>query len=438
MQARLRKDILLLFFSGIFQFSSGQNLNPYYNFKHLNVQNGLVQNIVYHFLQDSRGYLWLGTRNGITLFDGLRTINFQHADNNKSSIGGNFITRILEDSNHIVWIGNNAGIDRFNQLDNSFTHFGITMADGHNENTYCVLLGFTNGEDLWFIDVNSKALKIFNTRTKKFRFVLTTDAVDGELNSDPLSGTMQIWSYLSIGTTHLVFKHDSLLRREQFFDGIKNSGLPSLLIFHVFVQNDSTAWLATAKGLIELNTNSLHYKMYDQLNNEPVNEIRFIARASNGLLWTGTGNAGIFTFDPATKKFIDHFSNEPLDPFSICSNNIVSLYFDRVGNIWCGSYGNGISYAHVENNFLLKHLSKTEMDRWKKENNISWLGSDLQGNIWCMVQDVQGFWKLDSSLKLTAYREPRLKNGKLFIGSVYAMLFDGKVSSLVYDRPWII
>src|SRR5450432_4277900 len=261
MHTRFLKIIFSLFLQGIFAYCIGQNFNPYYNFKQLNVQNGLVQNIVYHFLQDSRGYLWLGTRNGITLFDGIRPINFQHADNNKNTLAGNFITRILEDSNHTVWIGNDAGIDRFNQTDNSFTHFGIPSADGHKENTYCVLLGFANAHDLWFIDVSSKAIKIFNTDTKSFRFIISTDALDGLLYADPSSGAVQIWTYLSISTIHFIFKNDSLIRQQSYFDGDKKTGLPSLLIFHVLSQNDSTAWLSTAKGLIELNPISGKYTL---------------------------------------------------------------------------------------------------------------------------------------------------------------------------------
>jgi len=426
MQTRILKIIFCLIFQGTSVCSYSQNYNPYYNFKQLNVQNGLAQNIVYHFLQDSRGYIWLGTRNGITLFDGLRSIKFQHADNNKTSLSGNFITRILEDSNHTVWIGNNAGIDRFNQAENSFTHFGIPSTDGRKENTYCVLLGFANGHDLWFIDANAKAIKIFNTYTKSFRFVTSTDAIDGVMYSDPVRGIVHIWNYLSIGTTHFVFKTDSLISRQSYFDGDKKSGLPSLLIFHVLFQHDSVTWLSSARGLIELNPKTGKYILYNKLNREPVSEIRYISESPAGLLWIGTGNAGIYTFNPHQKKFIDHFRNETLDPFSICSDNIISIYFDRVGNVWCGSYGKGVSYAHVENNFFSKHLSKAEMDRWKKENNISWLSPDLQGNIWFMIQDVGGFWRLDSSLRVTDYRQPLLGNGKPFIGAVYHMLFEGK------------
>src|SRR5664279_2777398 len=117
MQTRLLKFLLFFILPAVSEYAIGQTYNPYYNFRQLDVQNGLAQDIVYHFLQDSRGYLWLGTRNGITLYDGIRTINFLHNASQKNTIAGNFITGILEDSNHVVWIGNDAGIDRFNQSD---------------------------------------------------------------------------------------------------------------------------------------------------------------------------------------------------------------------------------------------------------------------------------------------------------------------------------
>src|SRR5215467_6981939 len=127
------RTVLISFCITFVHSAFSQQFNPYYNFKHLNVENGLAQNVVYHFLQDSRGYMWLGTRNGITLYDGIRTINFLHDDQNEKTVGGNFITRILEDADHRIWIGNNAGIDLFNQIDNSFTHFRVPLPNGQTE-----------------------------------------------------------------------------------------------------------------------------------------------------------------------------------------------------------------------------------------------------------------------------------------------------------------
>ena len=82
-----------------------QTFNPRFNFKHLNVQNGLPQNLVYHFLQDSRGYMWIGTHNGLTLYDGIKTTNFLQTEQDTTSISGNFINSILEDSAQQIWIG---------------------------------------------------------------------------------------------------------------------------------------------------------------------------------------------------------------------------------------------------------------------------------------------------------------------------------------------
>ena len=133
---------------------------------------------------------------------------------------------------------------------------------------------------------------------------------------------------------------------------------------------------------------------------------------------------GIYTFDVNTNQFIDNFRNDKLDPFSICSDNIVALYFDRTGNIWCGSYGNGSSYTNIENIFFANHISKNETQAWKGNNNISWLGSDPHENLWCMFADGPGFWILDKKFKIRMYRNPLLENGTNFNGSIYKLLFD--------------
>ena len=72
----------------------------------------------------------------------------------------------------------------------------------------------------------------------------------------------------------------------------------------------------------------------------------------------GNRPQGVYTFDINKDQFIDNFRNSKLDPFSICSDNIVSLYFDRMGNIWCGSYGDGSSYANTRKYFFCKPYLK--------------------------------------------------------------------------------
>jgi ligand-binding sensor domain-containing protein len=285
--------ILIFLFTFLYNDLSAQTQNPRYNFKHLNVQTGLAQNIVYHFLQDTRGYMWLGSRNGLTLYDGSRTINFLYDEQNEKSIAGNFITRILEDPLHEVWIGTDVGISRYNRSDNSFLNFSVLTEKGRKENTFCVPLGFASDHELWLLETKTKSIKTFNTRTQIIDSLTETPAVDGTLWYDSLSGTRHIWTYLSSGTIHYIFKDKTLVKKETFFsDGNKKQDEPVFQVVHVLPQNDSVAWLSTTEGLIELNPHNRKYILHKNWETQTVNELRYTAIAPNGLLWAATGNTG--------------------------------------------------------------------------------------------------------------------------------------------------
>ncbi len=422
--------LFVLFFSLNLDLPA-QNKNPRYNFKHLNVQTGLAQNIVYHFLHDSRGHMWIGTRNGLTLFDGTRTINFLNDDQNEKSIAGNFITRILEDQQNQVWIGTDVGLSRYNKNDNSFSNFNLSPSKEGKQAAFCVPLGFGEENDLWLLETESKTIKIFNTRSFAISILTETPAVDGTLLYDSVTHTHHVWTYLSTGTIHYVFKNKILVKKETFFSG-ENKTLkePILQVVHVLPMNDSVTWVSSTDGLYELNANNHKYVQYAKGKSQTIKEIRYAAASPSGILWVATGNNGIYTFNPLTGKFSDNFRNYRLDPFSVCSNNIVSLYFDRVGNVWCGSYGEGISYTSVENNYFQKSLSRNELEKWNGNNNVSWIGYDNASNLWCIVNNESGLWKLDNERHILEHREPVLENGKNFYGRFDKLLFDGKQHAL--------
>ncbi len=421
--------ILLLMFSVLNKSLPAQTQNPRYNFKHLNVQSGLAQNIVYHFLHDTRGYMWLGTRNGLSLFDGTRTINFLNDDPNEKSIAGNFITRILEDRQNQVWIGTDVGISRYNKNDNSFSNFNLSPAKERKGAAFCVPLGFGEGNDLWLLETKSKTIKIFNTQTLAISVLTETSAVDGTLWYDSISHTHHVWTYLSTGTIHYIFKNNSLIKKETFFSENKNKE-PILHVVHVLPKNDSVTWLSSTDGLYKLNAHTKKYVRYGNDNAQLIKEIRYTAFSPSGVLWVATGNNGIYTFNPITGEFSDNFRNYRLDPFSVCSNNIISLYFDKVGNIWCGSYGDGVSYTSVEKNYFLKGLSRNELEKWGGNNNVKWIGYDNKNNLWCIINNESGFWKLNTEGHLPVHRVPLLENGKQFTGRFDKLLFDGNQHAL--------
>jgi ligand-binding sensor domain-containing protein len=416
---------LAYFFISVKCFTQVHPSTPAYNFKHLNVQNGLVQNIVYHFLHDSRGYIWIGTHNGITVYDGTRTINFLHDPQIRSSIAGNFINSMLEDSSNNIWIGNENGMDRYKRSTNSFTHFGVDRDNGTKDNTYCVLLGFITASDLWFLDTKTKAVRSLNTETGITSFIAGLNSSHALLYKNNSGQTVHLWSVYDKGTIHQVYKGKKLIKEDILFNGKdKTSNEPELEIIHVLQQNDSTVWLSANKGLVKLDPLTNKYKVYDSWQDQKVRELRYAITGNNGLLWVATGPDGIYTFDTKTNQFINNLRNDKFDPYTICSDNIVSLYLDKAGNLWCGSYGNGLSYTNTSSSFFTSHISKKETQSAKGNNHISLLGVNLQGNIWCSFQNMHIISLLDKNFTFLQYKNPIAEDGSPYIQSLYKLLFE--------------
>ncbi len=403
-----------------------------YNFKHINVQNGLVQNIVYHFLEDSRGYMWFGTHNGITLHDGNKALNFLHNPQDKSSIAGTFITSILEDSAQQIWIGNENGIDRFDRSSFLFTHFGVDRGDGIKTNTYCVALGFARSDELWFLDTEKKTVRSLNTRSGATKFIAAYNTNQALFYIDPLNKIVHLWSAYDKGTIHQVYNENKLLKEETFFDGKnKTFNEPEFIVVHALQQNDSTVWLSTNKGLVKLDPLSNKYQLFDSWQGKNVRELRFTIMTDDHRLWVASGPDGIYNFDTRTNQFINNFRNDKFDPFTICSDNIVSLYLDKMENLWCGSFGNGISYTNTNNSFFSTHISKKETSAWNGNNHISLLGRDLLGNLWCTFQNIIGIALLDKNFKLLQYRPLQAENGTVYNNPIYKLLFETN------DEAWL-
>ena len=430
----MQRTVLMLacFFTCGNSTSQAQSLSPAYNFKHLNVQNGLVQNIVYHFLEDSRGYMWFGTHNGVTLHDGNRALNFLHDPQVKSSIAGTFITSIREDSSQQIWIGNENGIDRFERSSLSFTHFGVDRGNGIKVNTYCVALGFVKSDELWILDTETKALRSLNTNSGATKFIAPFYTSHALLYKNSFNETIHLWSAYDKGTIHQVYKENKLLKEETFFNGKnKTTNEPELTVIHVLQQNDSTVWLSTNKGLVKLDPLSNKYHHFDSWQGQTVRELRYSVIADDHHLWVGSGPDGVHKFDTHTNQFINNFRNDKFDPFTICSDNIVSLYLDKMGNLWCGSFGNGISYTNTRSSFFSSHISKKETSGWGTNNYVSLLGNDLLGNIWCTFQNIIGIGLFDKNFKLLQYRTPINENGTIYNQPVYKLLFETN------DEAWL-
>ncbi len=106
-------------------------------FENISVNDGLSQSTGRVVIQDSKGFIWIGTQDGLNKYDGHSFTVYNNDPQDTNSLSDNFIQDITEDENGILWIGyNTGGMDRFDPSYEIFTHYknrpGDTTSISHN------------------------------------------------------------------------------------------------------------------------------------------------------------------------------------------------------------------------------------------------------------------------------------------------------------------
>ena len=100
-----------------------------FSFKRYQVEDGLSHNTTWCSIQDSYGFLWIGTSDGMNCYDGCGNRVYRNALNNKYSLGNNFVSSLLEEGENI-WVGTNSGLYIYDRSTDRFSYFNETTRYG--------------------------------------------------------------------------------------------------------------------------------------------------------------------------------------------------------------------------------------------------------------------------------------------------------------------
>ena len=367
----MKQKLLLLILLSCSYFIPAQ-LNDF-NFRNVNLSEGLSNSTVSSIQQDKLGQMWFGTSNGLNKFNGQEFVVYRNIPRNRYSISNSEISNVLIDKQGYVWAGTFNGLNRFNPKTKTFKRYyrrpsnkfslshslilcslempkgkiwfgtgnGVSIYDRKNDRFKRFLLGnpkkkkraiqdiYRDNEHRIWLATNNGIVKVDRDSNKKF--ITKEYTIDTERTNFSVNSVLEVSpGIIAVGTKYDGYFYFNI-ETEKFIRP-KEIGIPQNSdVRDLELDNDKNLWVATTSGLFIITPEKK--TIYIKENNvenygEFQNFIKSIYKDKNGFIWLGTQNGGVITWDKSYQNFL-HFSNNNL------SNNITnSIVSDKKGNIY--------------------------------------------------------------------------------------------------------
>ena len=336
---------------------------PYFYFEHYTTHEGLPSNTIHCTFQDSFGFVWIGTRDGLTRFDGydFRSPGSQ-ALNDITTLAS---VDIAEDEDGLIWFSTSEGVGRYDPFTGTTERIG-RLGAGVSFDLLPDGKGgiWLTGDKIYRYDKATGEVKSYSTGNS-FPRKLVIDSYDA------------VWAILADGSLYSFNK-----RR----DGFEDTHF-ALRLTDIEPAEGGQLLASTANGQVLLvgtvNLN-LTVKQIFSLGDRKGYEIVQILERKAGEYWIGT-NYGIFIQNLNTGE-LTHIRHLDADTHSLAANLITSLEKDRDGNVWIGTYYNGINiWEDKQDTFSLFYRNPTNSSMIG--DIVRSIAADDDGNIWFCTED---------------------------------------------------
>jgi signal transduction histidine kinase/ligand-binding sensor domain-containing protein len=410
---------------------------PSLYFERLTTQNGLSNNKVNCFIQDQRGFMWIGTNDGLNRYDGQYFTIFRKQNDNGLGLSGNIITDLLEDPKGILWIATaDGGLTKYDYRQppaHQFTQYKHQVSNNNSipDNIITCLLLDLKGY-LW-LGTGGNYVVRFNPATEKFE----TPVKEGTKTIQSLCMDKNgiIWvgraggSILKINPDNLSYEMDR--RYNDLY-----AKLPHATVTTIFSDNEKNIWYGSwDKVLYHYNFSSDKEEIFQQ-EKKPFSfdndEILSMAEDANGIIWMGGRYKGLHIYDKKQQRFLNYQYDGSLEG-TIADNCINRVYLDHHGMIWLGT-NRGISIYHPAQQYFEQRFLPVIKDQngEKKDVIVYDFYKDEQDNLW--IGTSEGIYirpdnTTDFIFKPVLYKGRRLAvtrffkdiNGSFYIGTNYSL-----------------
>ncbi|MEQ8473724.1 MAG: two-component regulator propeller domain-containing protein [Marinoscillum sp.] len=423
MMSTLRVSVILIL-SVVCLDLSGQTD---WKFTHLTTDEGLSTGTVNCTFKDSRGFVWIGTMDGLNRYDGYKLKVYRYDQDDSTTISGNVISSIAEDAEGRIWAGvRNGGISIFNWETESFSRFDperlsnstakqilmdgtnvlIALQGGglgiydikrdvldiktHNPDNpksisnNTVLSILPEGENTYWVGTHTHAIDRFDFKTRTFtRFKYDPAFSPNETNRKPLfkDSRGNLW----IGTDGTgAIKFNIATGEFEYFT--TNNGLSLMIVTAFYEDKSGNIMIGTdGQGIDIYNPTTRRFANMksslldpESLSSDAIYEIR---EDDSGVIWISTFRGGVNIYSKNRSKF-HTWSQVPGEQNSLSFNSVIEVDESRDGLVWIGTDGGGLDVLNPKTG-QFTHYRNNPNDRYSISSNVAIaLEEDSQGQIW--------------------------------------------------------
>lgn len=378
---------LLLYFSGNAQINERK-------FNHLSLKDGLSQSVILDIVQDSTGFLWIATQDGLNRYDGNEIKILKYSPYDSNTVSSNWINALAVGDDSTLWIGTlRSGLDKLNLKTYNFTHFNYSSKNQKKIFAINNIIPFQNkylfistwGDGFYKINLLNNNVKHYKHNAKN------SNSINGDMvHAMILSKDKFLW----LGTTQGLCKYE--IETEHFTQYLNDSTnkLPENFVITLLEDSNNKIWIGTRKGLCIFNeqTNRLikYTSVGSLLNALSDKTIINLYQDTFGYIWIGTWEGGLNRTEQSvlfpkidyTNLHFLKYLNSDTKPYSISGNYVRKLFEDRSNNLWIGTWGSSLNRTNLKA-AKFHTITGNQKDALHTSHNfIRTFTEDSKGRLW--------------------------------------------------------
>ncbi|QOL52183.1 response regulator [Massilia litorea] len=354
---------------------------PTLRFEHLSVEDGLAQESVLAMAQDRDGFMWFGTQNGLSRFDGYRFVNFRNAVGDPTTLASNWVRVLHADRKGRLWVGTDGGLALYDPTAQTFRPYLPTGGSGRRGNGDIHVRAIVDdGKDgLWL--GTADGLQHVDIASGRFT---TWHHVDGDpdsladdgINALALDKRGRLWIATGAGL-------DSLDGAGLRFEHHRLASGPQEKVQSLLLDAGDNLWIGLLTGLERrpLGSGAAAPRRYGPEDGIPRTWISTLYDDGQGQVWVGSHDDGVFRWDKAHDRFEAH-RRVVTDKHSVADNYISALFRDRVGTFWVGTWYGGVSRVDLSSGGFARIVRENDGLGISADNRVRAIEDDGAGKLW--------------------------------------------------------